>query len=170
MPVLDIIKDIDARTLTITAEFAASVERVWELYANPRQLEKVWGPPTHPATFVDHDITVGARTVYYMTGPEGEKYAGYWQITAVDEPNSFAFDDGFAHDDYSPNTDLPVLHCVYAFEARGEKTLATYTTIYDSAEALQQVLDMGMEEGVRGAMGQIDVFLATGEVPPAPEC
>ena len=38
-------------TLTITAEFNAPVTRVWELWENPRLLERWWGPPTYPATF-----------------------------------------------------------------------------------------------------------------------
>ena len=43
MPVTAITKDLDNRTLTITADFAAPVERIWKLYADPRQLEQVWG-------------------------------------------------------------------------------------------------------------------------------
>ena len=42
MPVTDVQKDTENRTITITAEFAAPVERVWEVYADPRQLERVW--------------------------------------------------------------------------------------------------------------------------------
>ena len=45
MPVTGITTDVDTRTLTITAEFAAPVTRVWAMYADPRQLEQVWGPP-----------------------------------------------------------------------------------------------------------------------------
>ena len=160
MPVTNFDKDIDNRTLTITAEFAAPVERVWALYADPRQLEKVWGPPTYPATFVSHELTVGSRSTYYMTSPEGEKYAGWWRITAVDEPTSFAFDDGFADEDLNDNPDLPVSHNVYRFTAKDTSTVATYTSTYDSAEALQQVLDMGVEEGAIGAINQIDAYLA----------
>lgn len=162
MPVTDITKDVDTRTLTITAEFAAPVERVWALYADPRQLEQVWGPPEYPATFVDHELVVGSRTTYYMTSPEGEKFAGYWDVTGVDEPRQFTFRDGFAREDLSPNPDLPVSECVYEFSATDGGTRAVYTTTYASAEALQQVLDMGMEEGSREAIGQIDAFLARG--------
>ena len=85
MPVTGITTDVDTRTLTITAEFAAPVTRVWAMYADPRQLEQVWGPPEYPATFVDHDLRPGTRTTYYMTSPEGEKFAGYWDITDVVE-------------------------------------------------------------------------------------
>ncbi len=96
MPVTDVTHDLETLALTITAEFAAPVERIWQIYADPRQLEQVFGPPSHPATFVDHDLTPGGRAHYYMTSPDGEKYYGWWRITEVDEPSSFAFEDGFA--------------------------------------------------------------------------
>ena len=98
MPVTDVQHDLDALTLTITADFAAPVERVWEVYADPRQLELVWGPPGWPATFVDHDLAPGGRMNYFMTSPEGEKYYAYWDVTSVSEPTSFTFRDGFALD------------------------------------------------------------------------
>jgi uncharacterized protein YndB with AHSA1/START domain len=160
MPVTDVKPDLDNLTLTITAEFAAPVERVWQVYADPRQLEKVWGPPTYPATFVDHDLTPGGRVTYFMTGPEGEKFAGYWQVTAVDEPRSFAFDDGFADEDFNPNPDLPVSRNVYSFTAVESGTRATYTSTFASVEGLQTVLDMGVVEGSTLAINQIDEFLA----------
>ncbi len=160
MPVTDITKDIDNRTLTITAEFAAPLERVWGLYADPRQLEQVWGPPEYPATFVDHDLRPGGRMTYYMTSPEGEKFGGYWDVDEVEEPRRFAFRDGFADADLNPNPDLPVSHNDYAFSATDDSTRAVFTSRFDSAEDLQKVLDMGMEEGARTAINQIDGFLA----------
>ena len=160
MPVTDITKDLDNRVLTITAEFAAPVQRMWDLYADPRQLEQVWGPPTHPATFVDHELTPGTTSTYYMTSPEGERYYGVWRITGVDTPDRFTFDDAFADETFAVDTDLPISRCEYAFEASGVGTRARFTTTYASAEDLQKVLDMGMEEGARQAMNQIDAFLA----------
>jgi uncharacterized protein YndB with AHSA1/START domain len=160
VPVTDVQQDLDALTLTLTAEFAAPVERVWQVYADPRQLEKVWGPPTYPATFVDHDLRPGGRVTYFMTSPEGEKFAGYWEVTAVDEPRSFSFDDGFADQDFNPNPALPVSHNVYSFAAHDGGTRATYVGTYESAEALQKVLDMGMVEGATAAIAQIDDLLA----------
>lgn len=160
MPVTDITKDIDSRTITITAHFAAPVERVWALYADHRQLEKVWGPPSHPATFVEHALEPGGRMSYYMTGPEGERFGGWWEVTAVDEPRSFSFRDGFADADLNPVPDMPVSENVYAFEAADGGTRAVFTSTYATAEALQQVVDMGVEEGATGAINQIDAFLA----------
>ncbi len=159
MPVTDVSHDLDTRTLTIVAEFAAPLERIWQVYADPRQLEKVWGPPTYPATVVDHDLRPGGRMTYFMTGPEGDKHAGYWAITTVEEPAGFTFDDGFAHLDFTPNDDLPVSHCDYRFAAHDGGTRATYVSTFATAEGLQQVLDMGVVEGASSAIGQIDELI-----------
>ena len=160
MPVTDITHDLDHLTLTITAQFAAPLERIWEVYADPRQLEKVWGPPEYPATVVDHSLTSGGRVTYYMTGPEGERHYGYWTVLEVDEPRSFSYEDGFAHEDFNPNTDLPISTCVSTFSAQDDGTRAVYVTSYASREGLQTVLDMGVEEGSRTAIDQIDALVA----------
>ena len=160
MPVTDITHDLEALTLTITAEFAAPVERIWQVYADPRQLEKVWGPPEYPATVVDHSLTPGGRVTYFMTGPEGERFYGYWSVLEVDEPHSFTYEDGFAHEDFRPNTELPVSHCVSTFSAQEDGTRAVYVTSYASREGLQTVLDMGVEEGSRTSIDQIDALVA----------
>ena len=162
MPVTDVHHDLDALTLTITAQFAAPVERIWQIYADPRQLEKVWGPPTHPATFVDHDLSPGGRVTYFMTSPEGDKYAGYWQITAVDAPRSFTFEDGFADAEFNPNPELPVSVNVYSFTEHEGGTRAVYLATYRSAADLEKVLAMGVVEGASSALNQIDDLVASG--------
>jgi uncharacterized protein YndB with AHSA1/START domain len=161
MPVTDVQQDLDNLTLTITADFAAPVERIWQIYADPRQLERVWGPPTYPATVVDHDLTPGGRVTYYMTGPEGQKFAGYWQVDTVDQPHGFTFDDGFADLDFTPNPDLPVSSNVYTFTEHDGGTRATYVSRYPTADALQKVLDMGVVEGSSQAINQIDDLLGS---------
>ena len=160
MPVTDVKQDLDARSLTITAEFAAPVERVWQVYADPRQLEKVWGPPMFPATVVEHDLTPGGRVTYFMTSPEGEKFGGYWGVTSVDEPRSFTFEDGFADENLNPDPNQPVAMSVYTFTERDGRTHATYVSTYETVEGLQAVLDMGVVEGSTDAINQIDELVA----------
>lgn len=160
MPVTDVRHDLDELTLTITAEFAAPVERVWQIYADPRQLERIWGPPTYPATFVDHDLRPGGRCTYYMTSPEGEKFAGWWEVKTVEEPREFTFEDGFADEEFNPLPDMPVSHNAFTFTPVDGGTRATYLSTYASADALQKVLDMGVVEGASTAINQIDDLLA----------
>ncbi len=161
MPVTDVAQDLDARTLTITADFAAPVERVWAVYADPRQLERVWGPPGFPATFVDHELVPGGRMNYYMTSPDGEKYYAYWDVTGVDEPKRFTFNDGFAVDEtFAANREMPESSQTYDFTEVDGGTRATFVTTYADAESLQKVLDMGVVEGSSAAINQIDDLLA----------
>jgi uncharacterized protein YndB with AHSA1/START domain len=161
MTVTAVEKDPQALTLNITAEFKASPERVWQLWADPRQLERWWGPPTYPATFTKHDLTPGSRVEYHMTGPEGDQPRGSWEVVEVDPPRSLVFRDGFANDDGSPNPDLPVTTATVNIEEIGDgRTRMSIESVFPSAEAMEQVLAMGVEEGLKEAVGQIDAILA----------
>lgn len=160
MPVTDVTHDLDNLTLTIVADFAAPVERLWEVYADARQLERVWGPPTYPATFVDHSLAPGSRSTYFMTSPEGARFAGFWDITETNEPKEFSFDDGFADLEFNPDPDLPVSKNVFTFSDHEGGTRATYVGTYASADDLQKVLDMGVVEGATSAINQIDDLVA----------
>jgi uncharacterized protein YndB with AHSA1/START domain len=161
MTVTDVRKDIENLTLVLTNHFAAPVERVWQVWADPRLLERWWGPPTYPATVVHHDLAPGGAVRYFMTSPEGDKYHGFWQVTAVDAPHSLEFDDGFADDAGRPNSDMPVSSARVTLADDGTGgTVMTLTSTYTSAEDLEKVLAMGMEEGITLALNQIDGLVA----------
>src|ERR671917_625778 len=98
MPVTDVQQDLDNLTLTITADFAAPVERIWQVFA---------------------DL------------------------------------------DFNPTPGMPVSKNVYTFTEHDGGTRATYVSTYESAEALQQVLDMGVVEGATLAINQIDDLVAS---------
>ena len=160
MTVLTSVTDPQALTLTVTAQFTAPPERVWTVLADPRRLERWWGPPTWPATFVEHDFVPGGRASYYMTGPDGEKAHGWWQFIAIDEPRSLEFEDGFSDDSGTPDLSMPVAHGLISLEPADGGTRLTIVARLASAEALEKVLGMGMEEGMKQALGQIDDLLA----------
>lgn len=161
MPITRVDKDLDNHTMTVVADYDAPVERVWQLYADPRQLERFWGPPSWPATVVDHDLSPGGKVTYFMTGPEGEKSAGYWDVLEVEAPRRFVIEDGFADDAGNPNPDMPTSRMELELVARADGgTTMTVVSTFASTETMQQMLGMGMEEGMREAMGQIDGILA----------
>lgn len=160
MPVLSATPDLDALSLTLVAELAAPPERVWQVWADPRQLERWWGPPTWPATFERLELVPGGEARYFMTGPDGTKAAGWWRITSTDEPHSLAFEDGFSDADGTPNETMPVSRAEVTLEPVDGGTRMTVRSTSASREQLQQLLDMGVVEGMTGAMGQIDALLA----------
>ncbi|HEX6257405.1 MAG TPA: SRPBCC domain-containing protein, partial [Euzebyales bacterium] len=98
---------------------------------------------------------------YLMTGPDGQKSAGYWDVLEVDPPRRFVVDDGFADDTGQPNTDMPTTRMELELAERaGGGTTMTVVSTFASTDAMTQLIEMGMEEGMREAMGQIDSLLA----------
>ena len=163
MTVTAVHKDAEALTMTLTAEFDASPDRVWDLWADPRQLERWWGPPAYPATFTSHDLSPGSYVEYHMTGPTGDRPHGFWRVLEVDPPLRLVFESGLANPDGTPNEGLPVnVGSVRIEPIAGGRTRMSIESRYPSTEAMAQFLAMGMEEGLTGAVGQIDAILAEG--------
>jgi uncharacterized protein YndB with AHSA1/START domain len=161
MTVTAVQKDPEALTLTLTAEFDAPPDRIWDLWADPRKLERWWGPPTYPATFTAHDLAPGSRVEYHMTGPSGDQPRGYWDIVEVEPPRRLVFRDGFANDDGTPNDDFPRNVVEATIEPIGAgRSRMSIESRFPSTEAMEQLVAMGMVEGLTEAVGQIDAILA----------
>ena len=155
MPITSVTKDAAKLTLTVVADFPVSQRRLWEAFADPRQLERFWGPPTSPATFTRHDFRVGGRAEYFLTLPQGGKWSGSWKFTAVNPISSFEARDG---EDNAEDENMPA-SMKFAFEATPTGSRMTCVTMFPSVEAMEQTVP-GMEEGLRAAMPQLDAVLA----------
>lgn len=167
MTVTAVHKNADKLTMTLDAEFEATPERVWQLWADPRQLEHWWGPPTYPATFTSLDLRAGGRASYYMTGPDGVATPpGYWEIVTAEPPRRLEMIDGFANADGTPNEDMPGPGGMnVTIEPIGDgRTRMTIESTFPDQGAMEQLLAMGQEQGLTEAVGQIDAILAEGSV------
>jgi len=160
MALTGIEKDYDTLSLRLTAEFAAPVEAVWQLWADPRKLERWWGPPQWPATFVTHELSPGGSMSYFMTGPDGTKAGGWWRVESVDPPTSIVFTDGFADADGNPIDSLPETESRMQLSSENGKTVMTLSSRFASRDAMETQLSMGLEEGISAAVGQMDALLA----------
>ena len=164
MTVITTTKDVESLTLTLVAEFDSTPDRVWEVWEDPRKLERWWGPPTFPATFTRHDFVVGGESRYFMTGPAGETPRGWWRIDAIEKPRRLDFANGLAGDDGEPAPDVEPMSGYVTFEATDSGTRMTAVTCFVDAAQMQTFLDMGMQEGMTQAIGQIDALLSPASV------
>jgi uncharacterized protein YndB with AHSA1/START domain len=163
MSVTNVEQDPKALTMTITSEFDAPVARVWQVWEDPRQLERWWGPPTYPATVEEHDLTPGGNVTYFMTGPEGDQPHGWWRVLAVDAPSRLEFEDGFGEHPDTPDPDMPVMTIrVSLTEQPDGGTRMAIETSFPSLEVMEQIISMGMQEGMTLAIGQIDELIGAG--------
>jgi uncharacterized protein YndB with AHSA1/START domain len=155
MPLTSVTKDPARLTLTVVGDYPVSQKRLWEAFADPRQLERFWGPPAWPATFTRHDLKIGGRAEYFLTGPNGEKWSGSWKFIAVNPINSFEAVDG---EDNAEDENMPA-SMKFTFETTPTGSRMTCVTQFSSIAAMEQVA-AGMEEGLRAAMPQLDALLA----------
>lgn len=160
MPVTSVTSDPEALTLTVVGEYPVPVRRLWEAYTDPRQIERFWGPPEWPATFTRHDVCVGGRSDYFMTGPDGTRSAGYLTFVEVEEGTRIALLDGFADEQGEANADLPNMRMEWRFDETEGGSRYTCVTTFPSLAAMEQLVAMGMMEGMSSAMSQIDAVVA----------
>lgn len=159
MSITSVDTNYDNLTITLIADFDTPFEQVWELWSDPRRLERWWGPPTYPATFEEHDLTPGGEVTYYMTGPEGDTYRGVWRVTAVDPPTSLEFTDAFADTDRTPIGDMPVSRVSVRLTERDGGTRMEMRSTFESREDMDRLVSMGAVEGLQQAIGQMDALL-----------
>jgi len=152
-------KDVEALTLTIVSEYDAPLERIWQLWSDPRQLERWWGPPGYPATFEVFEFEPGGRATYYMTTPEGTKAWGWWRFVEVEPPVRLAVDDGFAVEGGDPAPG-DAGRMITTLEERDGRTRMTQLSQFTSVAQLEELLAMGQEQGMIEALTQIDDLLA----------
>ena len=160
MSVTSVHTDHDHLTVTVIVDFGAPIERVWELWSNPRKLERWWGPPAYPATFEKHDLIPGGEVTYFMTDPEGDRLRGMWRVTAVDPPASLEFADVFADADGTPIADMPVSGVSVRLTERETGTRMEMRSRFDSREDLEKWLSTGTLEGQQQAIAQMDALLS----------
>jgi uncharacterized protein YndB with AHSA1/START domain len=155
VPLTSVTKDPATLTLTVVGDYPVSQQRLWDAFADPRQLERFWGPPMAPATFTRHDFRVGGRAEYFLSLPNGEKWSGAWKFTQVSPISSFEARDG---DDNADDENMPA-SMSFTFEATPTGSRFTGVTRFSSLEAMEQIA-AGMEEGLRAAIPQLDIVLA----------
>jgi len=158
MTVTAVRKDPQRLILTVEAEFDASVERIWQLWADPRKLERWWGPPTYPATFTKHHLAPGSRVEYHMTGPAGDQPHGYWDVLEVEPPRRILLRDACGNADGTPNSENTIRVAIE--EIAPGRTRMSIETVFPSTEAMEQALANGTDVGLSQAVSQIEAILA----------
>jgi uncharacterized protein YndB with AHSA1/START domain len=160
MTVVSVEKDYDTLSLVLVAEFDAPIERVWQLWADPRRLERWWGPPSHPSTVETHDLAVGGEVTYFMTGPRGERSRGWWRVTAVEPPSSLEFTDGYADQDGTPNADAPTTSVRVRLTEHDGGTRMELRFGFDARERMEQLERLGAFDVFPQSVGQMDAVLS----------
>ncbi len=161
MSVTSVEKDPESLTMTVTAELDATVEQAWQQWADPRQFEQWWGPPDYAATVVELDLRAGGRIRFFMAGTDGERHDSTWEVIAADPPRHLELRDADVDDDGRPNDGNAMTAMVITIDERvGGGAVMAIRTHFDSQAGMEDVLAIGVEEGMRIVFSQIEAVLA----------
>jgi uncharacterized protein YndB with AHSA1/START domain len=160
MSVVSVDKDYDELSITVIAEFDAQIDQVWNLWSDPRRLERWWGPPGYPATFENHELSPGGEVTYFLTGPEGDPSRGAWRVTSVDSPTALEFTEVPCADaDGTPVEDRSVHNVSVQLRERDGGTRMEMRLSFESRRDMEKLIEMGTPEGMQQAIGQMDALL-----------
>jgi len=163
--VTNVQKDADNLTLTVTAELDAAPDRVWQLWADPRQFERWWGAPGYPAKATALDLRTGGKVEYHLSGPEGDTPNNVWEVVEADPPRRLILRDAIVDDNEVPTDEGPSAFTV-TFEPIGQgRTRMSIESKFPNAEALKVALDMDMDKMLEWSFDQMAAVIAESPAP-----
>lgn len=147
-------------TLTIQREFSAGRAQLWDYYTKHELLEQWFAPPPMTTGTKSMDFREGGHWHYKMVGEDGTEYWGMTQYKKIHPQDTLSFSDAFCDEAGQINTDLPGADWTVTFTDKGDKTIVQSVLTFQSPADLEQILEMGMEDGMKATYGTLDKLLS----------
>lgn len=152
--------------LVLERVFDAPKDLVFKMFKEPEHLKHWWGPNGWDLTVCDIDFRPGGTWHYCMKcidKDQGEFYGmeswGKAVYKHIVEPEMMSYTDYFSDADGNIDETLPASVNSLEFIDLGGKTKLVNRAEYVSAEALKQVMDMGMLEGITETWNRLEAHL-----------
>lgn len=153
------------RELTVMRTFAAPRELVFAAYSSCEHLKEWWGPRSWPMEECTMDFRVGGVWHYCLRGPNpGDASWGRAVFEEIHEPERIVYVDAFSDRHGNVNEGMPQTRSTVEFSDLGDRTRVAIRARYPTAEDLQQVLDMGMVEGLTETLDRLEEYVENDSV------
>lgn len=147
--------------LVLERVFDAPRALVWQAWTQAEHLKHWWGPAGWTLPVCQVDFRPGGVWHYCMRSAEGQESWGRAVYQEIEEPERLVYQDAFSDAEGNVAEGMPVMNITVEFVEMGDKTKVISRTEFASAEELQAVLDMGVEEGMNQTWDRLDAYLAT---------
>jgi uncharacterized protein YndB with AHSA1/START domain len=155
----DFIADKEKNTLTIRREFLAERPLVWDCYTKSELLDRWFAPAPLTTKTKSMDFREGGHWHYAMVEPNGTEYWGYTGYLKIKPIDYYTASDAFSNEAGEINTELPRAEWLVTFTDKGENALVETVVTYKSLSDLEQVVQMGMEQGIVATLEKLDALL-----------
>jgi uncharacterized protein YndB with AHSA1/START domain len=141
------------REIVMTRVFDAPRELVFEAHSSCEHMRQWWGPRGYEVASCEVDFRPGGTWRIVHRGPDGQEYGFHGEYREIVPPEritwTFEFEGMPGHVSVETMT----------LEEHDGKTTFTATSVYDTVEDRNGMLESGMESGAVETMERLDEYL-----------
>jgi uncharacterized protein YndB with AHSA1/START domain len=154
---MEFIINKETKTVTITKEFDAARDLVWDAYTKPEILDQWWAPKPMMSRTKVMEFREGGRRFYAMVSPEGAERWSIQEYKSITPKSNFKFFNAFA--DENENPQLPGSDWDLNFSEQGGTTTVSISIYNESLERLERMVEMGFKEGTKAQLNNLEELL-----------
>jgi uncharacterized protein YndB with AHSA1/START domain len=147
------------KTITVTREFAASLDLVWDAWTKPELLDQWWAPKPYKTKTKTMDFREGGYWLYAMISPENVSHWNKADFQKIEDKVVYSCLDAFCDENGNINTDFPRSQWNNRFKENDDHTTVNITIQYASLGDLEKIIKMGFKEGFTMGLDQLDELL-----------
>lgn len=156
---MEFIVNKEAKTVSMTREFAAELSLVWDAYTKPELLDQWWAPKPFASRTKVMEFREGGRRFYAMVSPEGQERWSIQKYTSITPKSTFKFFNTFS--DENENPELPGSDWDLNFSENGGTTKVSISIYNESLERMERILEFGFVEGAKLQLKNLEELLKT---------
>jgi uncharacterized protein YndB with AHSA1/START domain len=154
---MDFIVNKETKTVSITKEFDATRDLVWDAYTKAELLDQWWAPKPFASRTKVMEFREGGRRFYAMVSPEGAERWAVQKYTSITPKTNFKFFNAFA--DKDENLELPGSDWDLNFSEQDGKTKVSISIYNESLERMERVIAMGFQQGAEAQLQNLEELL-----------
>lgn len=155
---MEFIVNKETKTVSISKEFDAPRDLVWDAYTKPELLDKWWAPKPFTSRTKEMDFREGGKRFYAMVSPEGLERWVLQKYTSITPKTNFKLFNAFA--DENENPQLPGSDWDFNFIGHNGTTKIHISIYNESLERLERMIEMGFKEGIAAQLKNLEELLA----------
>jgi uncharacterized protein YndB with AHSA1/START domain len=156
---LDFKIDKSTNSVTVNKTFKAPLSLVWDAFTTQPLLDQWWAPRPWSSKTKSMEFKPGGRRLYAMVSPEGEQHWSTQDYTSITATSNFEFTDAFTDEAGVANNNMPSSEWSLDFTEHDGVTTVAMRIVHNSAEALEQILQMGFQGGFTMTLTELDALL-----------
>jgi uncharacterized protein YndB with AHSA1/START domain len=141
------------REIVMTRVFDAPRDLVFETHTSCEHMSKWWGPRKYTVGSCEMDVRPGGMWRIVHRGPDGQEHGFHGEFREIVRPDRIVWT--FEYEGMPGHVSVETL----ILEEQDGKTTITATSVFDSVEDRDGMLESGMESGAAETYERLDEYL-----------